>query len=264
MKLRSTLSNTLFIGTLILIGSIFGLVLGVIFYNNFLPPWKTIEIISAHRDGIDILFVDYHSTEDNPTDDVLYIKTQSGDIYSVLHNEWSSIPLLPDGKTISEIMRRDGYDDSPIVAITTQNEVFQLVANKWEVLENPIEPFWGMKPRQCANWRKRLSFRKVIDSSGVSFAHALADSTKCYVLFANGDLEVWTRTQDAFSLIGTLGISALIGIGVVGAVGFKVKRSRNKNIVNEGIIYDTKSIRLHHHRRGAQWTGRRGVSCEAG
>ena len=130
-------------------GGILGLVLGIIFYKNFLPPWKTIKIISAHTDGINILFVDYHSTEDDPTDDVVYINTQSGDIYSVFHNEWSSIPLLPDGKTISEIMKRDGYDDFPIVALTTQNEVFQLVDDKVEILENPTEPFWDEAQTVC-------------------------------------------------------------------------------------------------------------------
>lgn len=238
MNFRSILSNILFTGTLIAAGSILGLVAGMFFYEFFLPPWKTSAIHSTHTDAIDILFVDYQSTSDNPLNDILYIKTQSGDIYSVLHNEWSVIPPLPSGNTVSEVLRRDGYNNSPIVAITAQNKVFQLINNKWEILENQKEPFWGMKPRQCASWRKRLSFKKVIDSTGVSFAHALADSTKCYLLFANGDLEVWTRTQDAFSLIGTLGISALFGIGVMGTVGLKVKRSRNKNIVNEGIIHD--------------------------
>jgi hypothetical protein len=238
MNFRSTLSNFLFTGTMMFIGGILGLVIGIFFYNAFLPPWKTLEIDSTRTDTVDILFVDYHSTLDDPTDDILYIKTQSGDIYSVLHNEWSPIPLLPDGKTISEIMKRDGYDDSPMVAITTQNEVFQLVDNEWEVLEHPTEPFWGMKPRQCADWRKRLSFRKVIDSSGVSFAHALADSTKCYVLFEDGNLEVWTRTQDAFSLMGTIGISVLLGAVLVSNVGFRWKRSRNKSGVIEGSIHD--------------------------
>lgn len=94
------------------------------------------------------------------------------------------------------------------------------------MLEDHKEPFWGREPKQCSDWRKRLSFRKIIDSSGVSFAHALADSTKCYVLFDNGDLEVWTRTQDAFTLMGTLGVSALTGIIAVGTIGFRMKRSK--------------------------------------
>lgn len=199
---------------------------GIFFYDFFLPPWKTLEIQSTHTDGVDILFVDYHSTEDDPTDDILYIQTQSGNIYSVFHNEWLPIPSLPSGNVISEIKKRDGYADSPIVVITTQNKVFQLINNKWEMLEDHKEPFWGREPKQCSDWRKRLSFRKIIDSSGVSFAHALADSTKCYVLFDNGDLEVWTRTQDAFTLMGTLGVSALTGIIAVGTIGFRMKRSK--------------------------------------
>jgi hypothetical protein len=234
MNFRSILSNILFTGTLIVAGGILGLIVGAFFYEFFLPPWKTLEIQSTWTDGVDILFVDYHSTEGDPANDILYIRTQSGDMYSVLHNEWSFIPPLPSGNTISEIKRRDGYADSPIVAITTQSKVFQLVDNKWEMMENHKEPFWGMEPEQCADWRKRLSFRKVIDSSGVSFAHALADSTKCFVLFDNGDLEVWTRTQDAFTLMGTLGIGALIGIIALSTIGFRMKhlkqdsnRSRN-------------------------------------
>jgi hypothetical protein len=200
---------------------------GAFFYKLFLPPWKIIDIQSTHPDSLDILFVDYHYTSDDPVDDILYVKTQSGDIYSIFHNAWSSIPPLPSGNTISEIRRRDGYADSPIIAITSQDKVFQLIDNKWETLENPKEPYWGAEPLQCSNWRKRLPIRKIVDSAGVIFEHALADSTKCYVLFNDGSLEVWTRTQDAFSMIGTVGASTLLGAIAMSAIGFKMKSLRN-------------------------------------
>ena len=226
MNGRSVLSNILFKATLIVGGGLLGLVAGIFVYEFFLPPWKTLEIQSTYTNGVDILFVDFYRTDDDPADDVLYIRTQLGDIYSVSNNQWLLIPSLPGENAILEIKRRDGYADSPIVAITPDNKVFQLIDNKWEALEDPKEPFWGVEPKQCSNWRKRLSFRKIIDSSGVSFAHALADSEKCYVLFDDGDLEVWTRTQDAFTLMGTLGISVLIGIVAVNTISLRMKQSR--------------------------------------
>jgi hypothetical protein len=112
---------------------------------------------------------------------------------------------------VSQIRLRSWEADAPIVAIADQGFVYQMVDNQWETIEGDVEQFKGFTPRLCAGeWH--LPVAGVIDSAGTVFSHALADEYVCYVLYADGQVQVWTRTRDAFNLMGSLVMSGLVGL----------------------------------------------------
>ncbi len=205
-----------------LIGCIIGSVIGVTLYN-ILPFWTIIPIGQAAANTNDILFVKYQYLEasflENAT---LYIQTQSGDVYSLTQKKSQILPPLPDEKVVSQVQLKDWDSDAPIVAITTLGEVYQLLNGQWELIQDQTQDFKGITPKPCAaEWY--LPAVGVRDSAGTVFSHALADEYVCYLLFNDGRLQVWTRTLDAFSLMGVLVISALVGL-VVGFNAVTIKK----------------------------------------
>jgi hypothetical protein len=213
MKWKSWLLALYELAFLSVTGGLVGIVLGFLVYGNIFPFWNSATIATNRSDIAGILFVDYYDMSDDFTKDAVYMKTHSGSIYSLSQGRWALLPPLENGFTVSEIRRRDGYDDSPIVAITHQKKDFQLLNGNWEPLLNSEKSYWGFAPKDCAKeWQPRPPIKgMVIDSTGVQLEHALATSEKCYVLLDGGVLQVWTRTIDAFSLMLTLATGLVIG-----------------------------------------------------
>ena len=56
---------------------------------------------------------------------------------------------------------------------------------------------------------------RVADSAGIVFSHALADEYLCYVLHADGSLDLWTRNRNAFEMV-TFGVNGAIVGGALG------------------------------------------------
>lgn len=199
---------------LAVIGSIAGIIIAGLVYEILLPFWTVTSIGQAIDGATDILFVDYKYWEGTQLENnTLFIQTQSGDVYSVDQDRRHPISRLPDGQTISQIWLQDWDADAPIIAVTDQGNDYQLVDDQWELVENPTNEFKGFTPRTCADqWY--LPVFGVTDSAGTVFSHALANEYVCYVLFSDGRLQVWRRTQDAFSLMGSLALGAVIGLVV--------------------------------------------------
>lgn len=226
---KKSLLTFLLAGAFALIGSIVGIAIGGLLYGTLLSQWIVTSIGQVTDDAVDILFVDYQylgavQLEGN----TLYVQTPSGEVYSVLRNRWQLLSPLPNGSSISQIWLRDWEVDAPIVAITTQGAAYQKIGGQWELIENRVEQFKGVTPTVCAaKWH--LPVAGAIDSAGTVFSHALADEYVCYVLFNDGRLQVWTRTLDAFSLMRTLVVGALVGL----VAGFNAIPTLNylKNII---------------------------------
>jgi hypothetical protein len=60
----------------------------------------------------------------------------------------------------------------------------------------------------------------------VDFAHALGNSSRCYILFADGRLELWTRDYDVFGLFFVGAWSLFFGMLVGGILGKKIANKK--------------------------------------
>jgi hypothetical protein len=217
-SLLKILLNVLFA----LIGCIVGAIIGGMLYK-LLPFWSIIPIGQAIDNASDILFVDYsYFNASHLSDAILYIQTQTGDVYSLTQKNWQKFPILPDGKSISQIRLSDWNSDAPIVAITTQGEAYQLSNGQWKFIPNRTQDFKGIAPTKCAaEWY--LPVFGVKDSAGTVFSHALADEYVCYVLLKDGHIQAWHRMLDAFSLMNVLVFGDLVGL-VVGFNAIAIKK----------------------------------------
>ncbi len=195
-----------------LLGGLCGVILGAIFYDLFLPFWSVTAIGTAPAAAAEILFIDYHflgAAKFN--ENVIYIQTRSGENYIGNGLDWQPMPPLPNGQTISEIWLKDNWDRTTFLVIADQGDVYQFSNQAWEFLAEHPERYGGFTPLQCAKeWY--LPALHVADSAGVVFGHALANEYICYVLYENGNLGVWSRTQDVFNLIGFMGLAGLAGL----------------------------------------------------
>jgi hypothetical protein len=211
----------------VLIGGIVGIAIGSLLYGTLLPFWKISSIGQAPEGAVDILFVNYHYYgEIQGLNNTLYIQTLSRNVYFGLQDNWESLPLLPNGKPISQIWLRDNKGDAPIVAVADQGEFYQFINGQWEVLTDYTGPYGGTHPATCVdNWY--LPAFGVADSAGTVFSHATESNSICYILFRDGRLQRWTRATDAFGLFGSLAIGALIGM-VVGFNAMSIKMMISK------------------------------------
>jgi len=209
---KKSLRTFLIAGAFALIGAIIGIAIGASLYGTILPFWSAKSIGQTSEEAIDILFVDYQYADAVHLEgNTLYVETRFGEIYLVSQNNSRLLSPLPNENAVFQI-RLSGWEaDAPIVAIADQGFIYQMVNNQWETIGGDVEQFKGFTPRLCADeWH--LPVTGVIDSAGTVFSHALADEYVCYVLHANGQLQVWTRTRDAFSLMGSLLFGGLIGL----------------------------------------------------
>ena len=80
-----------------------GGLIGIVIAFNTPPEWEKLSIPSRQKDVSEILFVD-HNDPDKVQNDIIYVMTESDDVYSVSHNQWSLLPSLPNEETISSIV----------------------------------------------------------------------------------------------------------------------------------------------------------------
>ncbi len=200
-------------------GGLIGIALGILVYGYIFPFWERITIADKGIDAIEILLVDYLYLADYENNSV-YVKTESGDIYSVHQKTWELLPPLDQEFSVSELYLVEPSVEAPLIAVTHQGEDFQLLEGEWKLSNIPKGSYWRAPSSNCAtDWYLRLIiWRKVVDSDGFRFEHALANEDICYVLLDDGELQAWIRTTDAFSLLLTLKtsivVSAVIGLFV--------------------------------------------------
>lgn len=194
-----------------------GGLIGVVIAFNTPPIWERYLIPSQQKDVTEILFID-HNDPDKVQNDIVYIKTKSNDVYSILHNEWSLLPELPNGESINKIGLKAGDINSSIVATTDKNHFYQLDDTNWILINDYKELHWSAEFDQCATtkeWRFLPPLETgVIDSKGVVFEHTISGFFKCYVLYEDGHLEAWSHESSSLDIIGFSQIYC--GIGVIG------------------------------------------------
>ena len=75
-------------------------------------------------------------------------------------------------------------------------------------------------PSCATEWNDHPPVRRVISSAGVRFERPLSTILRCYVLFEDGRLQVWTRYTDAYTFLTIIFSSGFIGlvIGILASI----------------------------------------------
>jgi hypothetical protein len=160
-------------------------------------------------------------------------------LFSFFIPPWSRFPIKSPPEKASRIISleiksdRSNPENDSIFIVTDAGKLlsYKLFLEDWQEIKiGPTPEAWIVK---CARpWPNRpLVLMKVVSSLGVAFDHALLRAEKCYVLFENGSLEVWTRETDVFIAIYVVGIGTIIGfiVGLWGGNRF-IKRKNNKHL----------------------------------
>ena len=166
----------LMVSGFILLGGVAGLLVGAFLFTYFIPFWSHTEIdIEGHMFS-EITVVEFFlSTNFDPSKDNVILKTEDGEYYSYNQYKWQQTEL-------SDIDLTKFHHNS---------------CNEWA----------GPPP---ASYLKRTE-----DMAGVDYEHPLAHVSRCYILFPNGSLELWTRDINVGHLfyvrVSTLVLGVLAG-----------------------------------------------------
>jgi hypothetical protein len=171
----------------VLLGAVFAYQVARALEWYFIPPWQHTEIDSANRTFREIVWVDYgYLGNGDLSQDNVMLRTEAGDYYSYHQAEWQ----LTDRSQIDETEQR--HSDSPCDAFK---------------FSSPPPPIY---------------LRRARDSVGIEIEHALAITSRCYILLGDGSLHSWTRDVSAFDplwLSVALGcpLAGMIAGGIIGA-----------------------------------------------
>lgn len=159
-------------------------------YRTFMVydiPWGHRELPVPPRETTSIFRLDTQSYGNDPTGDTIYVTTRDGTVYSYTLFEDKWVPGEP----------APGWDDSSwCVAPGPPSD-----ASVWQPDPPPVE-------------------KKVLDSAGGLWGHGRVTNIRCYVLYRDGSLEVWTRQQNALTMTTFVDWAALFGTcgALVGAL----------------------------------------------
>ncbi len=168
-------------------------------------PWVRYVLPIPPVEAVNISHVEAHSSLDNLTGDIIYIQGRDNAFYfnTLYEGKWHPV-------------NQAGF---------TQEFTGEECAPEWPGAESNA-PIWKAPPVQKA----------VRDSAGFRFEHPMSIFVRCYVLYEDGSLEAWSRSDDAtglylfFRFYGpALGIcGGLLGSGL-GAVIVRIRHRRRKN-----------------------------------
>ncbi|RPI92335.1 MAG: hypothetical protein EHM40_13330 [Chloroflexi bacterium] len=215
-----------------LLGGAIGIVVGLLLFYNFIPFWKHYNIPPAPEKVASILYVDIKNTLDDPTTDIIYVRSNSGKVYfiSVGETNWQILPSLPGGQ-ISQLSLRDGYENSPLIAASEQGDFFQLTSGQWESID-PLEEPWGWRAEQasCMDSAQTHPFlvRTVLDSQSIVFDRPVSTVYRCYAVLKNGNVKIWTRFIHFLNMLLTVGASMVVGMIVGIRISRSIFRSQNR------------------------------------
>jgi hypothetical protein len=164
----------------IILGGIVGILIGAFLYTYFIPFWHHTKIDVENHNFSEIVLVDYGYLENvHLSQDNVILKADDGTYYSYHQNN----------------LQRT---ESPTIDKT-----------KFPHNSPPCSEWFGPPPG--------VYLRRVKNSVGVEFGHALAVSSRCYILQADGSLHLWARDYGVFEMMFMGASSLIIGV-VVGAV----------------------------------------------
>lgn len=186
MKARPCLLN----GLIIVFPAILLCGIGVLFaYRMFLVydlPWKHTSLPPPPDEIVDIVHIDFQSYMDDPTGDTIFVAAKDGAVYSntLFGNEWLPVESVPDWGT----------------------DYTNQCAPTWPGAQSDA-PIWDPPPVE----------KKVADSAGVRFEHAMAIAVRCYVLSDDGSLDIWAREDDVSIGVAPFVLLAPV-MGILGAL----------------------------------------------
>jgi len=91
-------------------------------------------------------------------------------------------------------------------------------------------------PKCATDWKDHPPIKSgVIDSAGVRFERPLSTILRCYVLYKNGTMQVWTRVTDVFSWMTAIAVGGLLGLitGITIGVSFVRNARKPMSIITE-------------------------------
>lgn len=186
----------------VFLGSMVGVFIGALLYTYVIPFWHYANIDVENRNFSEIILVDYAFLQNvHLSEDNVILKADDGKYYSYHQNKWQLTELTE--------------------------------------FDNTKFPY---NAHSCSEWLDPppvIYLRKTIDSVGVEFAHALGNTSRCYVLLADGSFQLWTRDYGVFEMIYIGGVSLIIGMMFGGITGKHVAkrkyREEEPSIVNSYI-----------------------------
>ncbi len=191
MKRKGALVNGSIMASLVLLVGGMGVIAAYRTFMVYDIPWQRHPLPAPPGQTTNILLVDLQSYGNyDPTGDTIYVTTRDGTVYAhtLFEDQW--LPGEP----------ADRYDDSSWCVAPGPPSA----ADVWEPDAPPVE-------------------KKVLASAGWLWGSGFTGNAtilRCYVLYRDGSLEVWTRQKNSLSPTDFAGwASAFGGCGaLVGAV----------------------------------------------
>ncbi len=173
-------------------------------------PWTRYVLPVPPVEAVNISRVAFHAYLGDPTGDTIYIQTRDNAFYfnMLYEDKWQPVD-------------HPGY---------SQDFPGEECAPDWPGAESSA-PIWKAPPVE----------KKVRDSAGFRYEPALAFFVRCYVLYDDGTLEVWSRYADATGLRAFLNFygpaflasGGLLGLGI-GAVIVLIRHRRHAELHGPG------------------------------
>ncbi len=184
-----------------------GVGVAVRIFTNYEIPWQRYVLLKPPKGTIEISGVDFHSYLDEPAGDEVHVRTADGAVYSntLFEDTWQFV-VGADAKPTSQPLK--------------------------------CAPAWSEQPSDAPIWDPPPIKKTVLDSAGARFEHSMAIAVRCYVLYDDGSLELWTRYDDFRSsaplifgapLLGGFGALAGLVIGFLVVWGIRRRRRRTES-----------------------------------
>ncbi len=171
------------VGFVSLLMGCIGVAVPVRLFTGYEIPWQRYALPSSPRGTTEISGVTFHSYLDQPAGDTVYVRTAEGAVYS--------------NTLFEETWKTAGASDGEAANHASQ-----------------CSPVWSETPSDAPIWDAPPVEEQVLDSAGVRFEHSMAIAVRCYVLFEDGSIQLWTRYDDFRS-----SSALLIGAPLLGAFG---------------------------------------------
>jgi hypothetical protein len=92
-------------------------------------------------------------------------------------------------------------------------------------------------PACATEWNDLPPVRRVISSAGVRFERPLSTILRCYVLYEDGRLQVWTRKTDVYTFLRIMFLSGIGGLVIgISASIFLIRRAANTPIKHSELL----------------------------
>lgn len=187
--LKHRLFSTLITIGFIFLGGIVGVFVGALLYTYLIPFWNSTEIDVEGRNFTEIVLVESGFLENvHLSQDNVILKADDGNYYAYHQNKWQLTSLPEFDKT------KFAYNAPP-----------------------------------CSEWPgppPAVYLHRTRSNVGVEFAHTLGYTSRCYILLADGRLQLWTRNYGVFEIMFMGAFSLVVGMIIGGIVGRKMARRK--------------------------------------